>query len=500
MMRQVFRRLAFATLAGIMTVSCGGGGGGGSGEVASGGIGGTGISTGTISGFGSIFVNGVELDISSAAITVDDTPALESNLKLGMVVIATVNLNGDGMTGTAISVAADDDLEGPIDDAPLPDVNGLTKTFTSLGTTVIVDKNDTVFDDTFAGFDFDTIAQGDVVEVRGFFNENDALRAEYIEKKGISAPGVPLEVEVKGTISQLSSPNAPGTFAVRGLTVSFDANTDLSDLPGGLANDLFVEVKGTLPLQSDGSLLADEIELEGIDDDVENVSVHGIVTNFNGLGDFVVNSGVGPVRVDASGATFVPVGLSVADGAEVEVEGSIVGGVLQALEVEARGGEINVEAPVFAVNNIDAKNGDVTLEVVVPGQAIVVTVNDQTRMQDDRDGIPGFSLADISVGDFLRVKGFEIGGGNVVATDLDRDGPDDIILQGRAEDATGSNNTGTVTILGVTFSTVDGLTQFDDKAGSSLPGDFFAQVSVGDLLRIRDDMPGDGVADWIKFE
>ena len=28
MMRQVFRRLAFATLAGIMTVSCGGGGGG----------------------------------------------------------------------------------------------------------------------------------------------------------------------------------------------------------------------------------------------------------------------------------------------------------------------------------------------------------------------------------------------------------------------------------------------------------------------------------------
>ncbi len=500
MMRQVFRRLAFATLAGIMTVSCGGGGGGGSGEVASGGIGGTGISTGTISGFGSIFVNGVELDISSAAITVDDTPALEGNLKLGMVVIATVNLNSDGMTGTAISVAADDDLEGPIDDAPLPDVNGLSKIFTSLGTTVIVDKNDTVFDDTFAGFDFDTIAQGDVVEVRGFFDENDALRAEYIEKKGVSAPGVPLEVEVKGTISQLSSPNAPGTFAVRGLTVSFDANTDLSDLPGGLANDLFVEVKGTLPLQPDGSLLADEIELEGIDDDVENVSVHGIVTNFNGLGDFVVNSGVGPVRIDASGATLVPTGLFVADGAEVEVEGSIVGGVLQALEVEARGGEIKIEAPVFAVNNIDGKNGDVTLEVVAPGQAIVVTVNDQTRMEDDRDDIPGFSLADISVGDFLRVKGFEIGGGNVVATDLDRDGPDDIILQGRVEDATGSNNTGTVTILGATFSTVDGLTQIDDKAGSSLPGDFFAQVSVGDLLRVRDDMPGDGVADGIKFE
>ena len=84
MMRQVFRRLAFATLAGIMTVSCGGGGG--SGEVASGGIGGTGISSGAVTGFGSIFVNGVEFDTSGASITMGGISVSESDLKLGMVV------------------------------------------------------------------------------------------------------------------------------------------------------------------------------------------------------------------------------------------------------------------------------------------------------------------------------------------------------------------------------------------------------------------------------
>ena len=81
--KSVLVALGLVTLA-----SCGGGGGG----VASGGTGGTGItgvSQGPISGFGSVYVNGVRIHTGGAAITVDDNPGqTQAALGLGMVVTA----------------------------------------------------------------------------------------------------------------------------------------------------------------------------------------------------------------------------------------------------------------------------------------------------------------------------------------------------------------------------------------------------------------------------
>lgn len=78
------------------------------------GIGGSGyISSGTITGFGSIFVNGVEFETSSSTFDVDDDNSLsESDLAIGMRVVVTGSVNADGITGTATSVTYDDDLEG----------------------------------------------------------------------------------------------------------------------------------------------------------------------------------------------------------------------------------------------------------------------------------------------------------------------------------------------------------------------------------------------------
>ena len=70
-------------------------------STAGGGVGGTGISVGTITGFGSVFVNGVEFDTSGASITVDGTPASESDLGIGMVVAVEGAFNENGLTGKA---------------------------------------------------------------------------------------------------------------------------------------------------------------------------------------------------------------------------------------------------------------------------------------------------------------------------------------------------------------------------------------------------------------
>ena len=60
--------------------------------------------TGPVTGFGSIFVNGVEYTTTSAQIHIDDQPGSESQLAVGEIVTVTGTLNADDMTGTATQV------------------------------------------------------------------------------------------------------------------------------------------------------------------------------------------------------------------------------------------------------------------------------------------------------------------------------------------------------------------------------------------------------------
>jgi hypothetical protein len=87
--------------------ACGGSGG-------SNGLAGRNVSRGIITGFGSVFVNGVEFDSSSAAVTIDDNPSSESDLRIGME----VTVKSDGTAASSITAA--DDLEGPISSVDAP--------------------------------------------------------------------------------------------------------------------------------------------------------------------------------------------------------------------------------------------------------------------------------------------------------------------------------------------------------------------------------------------
>jgi ABC-type phosphate transport system substrate-binding protein len=135
-------------------VSCGGE------QLAGGGIGGTGITTGTVTGFGSVFVNGVEFDTAGASMDIDDVPSTSdgtddaSVLGIGMVVTVTGTVNADGVTGTATAISYDEIFEGPITAEPDEDVDMQTKTFEVFGITVVADSNTTVF----VGTDYSSLA------------------------------------------------------------------------------------------------------------------------------------------------------------------------------------------------------------------------------------------------------------------------------------------------------------------------------------------------------
>ena len=315
----------------LITVIClffAGCGGGGSSSLAGGGIGGSGITaSGAITGFGSIFVNGIEFETAGASRDVDGVTSVSDGtddaavLGIGMVVIVTGTLNDDGVTGTAESVQYDNAVQGPVQ-GPIIEVDPLTRSFTVMGINVTV-HNNTIF----SNVTFDILQANDLVDVSGFFDADGVLQATRIERKD----GSEVEVEVKGTVTEWDG--ATFNLAVDyGATIYSVDVTAAAALPvGGLADNQYVEVKGTL---TGTAIDAKSVELksEGFND-TENASIEGIVTDYISNGDFRVAG----QQVDASVAEFIPAGLVgyLADGVEVEVDGAIQGGVLMASRVEA---------------------------------------------------------------------------------------------------------------------------------------------------------------------
>ena len=487
--------VAAALALSALMVACGGGGGGGD-SLAGGGIGGTGITRGSVTGFGSVFVNGIEFETDGASRTVDDEDDISNGrdddkvLGIGMVVTITGTVNADGVTGTAESIEYDNDVEGPVAAAPVEDIDGVTKSFDIFNTTVVVDRNSTVFEKT----GYDGLAKNDLLEVSGYFDADGRLlatRVEYVDELDLGNS----EVEIRGVVSGFDGVD---TFTLGGVSVTFDGTTEFEDLPGDtVKNGQYVEVEGVLETATSIAASRIELEEEGFGDDVDEISLEGIVTDFNGISDFRVAG----QRVNASKASFEPGSLktSIADGDQVEVEGSIMNGILKAEEVEQRGGDVRVSAIVVSKNGTA---GTVTLRVVSGQPSLTVTTNTQTQIEDKRDEQEPFGIGNIKAGDYLNVEGYVDGNGNIIAAQIEREEAGEIELRGPADvpPTFGGNLAGTVSIFGIEIDTGDN-TEFEDASEAYIDGDtFFDAVTNGDLIAFEDEQPVDGIADEVEFE
>ena len=472
----------------LTAVGCGGGGGG---SLAGGGIGGTGITAfGTITGFGSVFVNGVEFETSGTSFDVDDDDtAVEGDLGIGMVVTVTGILNDDGVTGSADSIVYDDEIEGPVSNLS-EDLAAQTKSFNVFDINVVASLSSTAFaNTTYAG-----VANGDVVEISGFVDEAGTLVATRLEEKGLLVLGT-TEVEIKGTVEGCTG-DCTGAFNIGTTDIVYDGTTDLTEMPGGVvSNGQFVEVKGILTGASSIDAIRIELEDEGFDDTTgdDKVSIEGLVSGFSSIASF----NVAGQPVDATGAVFTPASLedTLADGVEVEVEGPITDGVLRALKVEARGGEIRIDARVES-KNVTA--GSITL-ALNPG-SLTVMVDNQTALRDDTGTVELLTLTDIGAGDFLEIEAYEDdASGDLIATEIRRDDLDDDILQGPVDSCEGSQ----VTILGLDYTLADGTTIYRDQNEAPLLNaiDFCtAQAAGGFFVKVKDELVADGIADEAELE
>lgn len=322
------RNLLLGLITGIALAGCGGGGGG---QVAEGGIGGTGISTGSVTGFGSIIVNGVHFDTTGAVVMKDDDNAvtnvndadINQLISIGMTVTVKGEINDDG-TGLAETITYEDILEGPVSS---PAANSMTV----LGQTVNVVDGVTQYacDDDYVGIcplaSFANLADNQVVEVSGFIDENGDITAGYIElQENTYIIGVD-EFEIKGTAAVSNS----STFSIGGLTI---IAADTTGLDGK-----FVEAKGTF--DGTDTLTASEVEIEDESFDIEDADkaeLEGIASTgcTTTSCDFTL-AGV-TVSVD-SNTQYSGNGTSASDidaGDKLEAEGSLQGGILYATEIE----------------------------------------------------------------------------------------------------------------------------------------------------------------------
>src|ERR1700754_597553 len=71
------------------------------------------ISSGTVTGFGSVFVNGVRFETSSAAFTINGKPGTQADLRVGHVIKVHGRRDGNGNC-TADRVDFDDLVKGPV--------------------------------------------------------------------------------------------------------------------------------------------------------------------------------------------------------------------------------------------------------------------------------------------------------------------------------------------------------------------------------------------------
>ncbi len=457
-----------------LLLACAGGGG----DVAdTGGMSGTGVSQGSVSSFGSIFVNGIEWEIGSASIDLDGTPATESALRLGMVVRVEGDFEVTGTTGTARSVVFDDAIEGPLENDPV-DVTpgGLERTFVVLGTSIIVHEQTTVY---AGGATFLDLARDDVVEVSGFVDNNGAIRATRVTGKG-RFPGNS-EVELRGSILNLvKNADGSGSFDLGSILVRYASTTTFFDVTRGeLSDDQTVEVRGTVRLVGD-EVDADEIELESSglgSGSAEQAEIEGFVSNRVSNSSFVVSG----TPIDASGAIFDPPGLVVMNGAFVEVEGSLQDGTLVAerVELESENDDVKLDARVGGID----RPGRILLIL-----GISVSVDAETVLKDDRDDDENFEFDEIQIGDWLEIRGIRTGPAIIRALRVERDEDrSDVELEGPVTSI--DANAPSISVVDTAIPLDSGTLFIDENGQIRSEEEFFrnpGDVGLGDIVKAVD--------------
>ena len=335
-----------------------------------------GSSEGSLTRFGSVYVNGVRFDTDNAVFIIDGRLGNESELDVGQVVSVFGLVNSDGENGTALIVSYDDAVTGPVSK-----IDVLANRLTVLGQTVIF-NNDTSFSLASHADSISNLRADDEITVSGFRDADGNIVATYV---GDANAGNGLELT--GIITGVDLVSM--TFAVKDLQVDYSAANLYGLRFGAPTIGEEVEIVGAR-VNASGQMLADHVWAVPPDIYPGNGAsgeVEGYITRRLTWTDFEVDG----TRVRVTWHTqfvndwFFGVRLN----RKVEVEGKFnAGGVLVAERVDfERGAELSTRG------RVDAVFDDF---VIVNGTAIRVT--DETTYDDNSEAAERrFNIGDLSI-------------------------------------------------------------------------------------------------------
>ncbi len=386
--RRTCWRGALAASMATLLIACGG--------VGVGGTGGDAIVQGAISGFGSVIVNGIRFDDSSARIETEDGAALDrSALGLGMVAevdSGPITGSAPNRSATARRIRIASELAGLVET-----VDAARGSFVALGQTVRATA-ETVYGAGMAG-GLGALGAGQPVEVYGNL---DVAAGGIVASRIDRLPAVPARLRVRGVVSALD-PTAR-TFRLGAAVFVYAAGAAPAALADGSLVRLEVDAapdgagRWVVSRFSDGSRRLQ---------DVEDAEIEGAITSFTSSREFSVNGQ--PVIADAS--TRFPDGeAGIRLGAVVEVEGRVVAGVLRASEVEI---EDEDENGGFELRGAVSELNAAAKTFVVQGQAV-----DYGQAPTFEDG----TEADLRNGAAVRVRARAgVPGGPLIALEIEFD-------------------------------------------------------------------------------
>ena len=307
-------RWAICALLSLALASCGGGGTFASGGV---GTGGTGISSGTVTGFGSVVVDGTAYssatpqyfngnDQEDAALAPSTAVQLGDQLR--------VQLDAQGNPSTVI---IEPDLIGAVaglNNRPAASANG----FTVNGVGVRVNNNPAAGPVTYysglAGYG--DLSSGMQVEVHGAYGI-DAGGGTYIQATLIEQlPSSNPVTRITGVVSNLDS--TADTFQIGNTSVQFSASTALVPSGASLANGQLVNVWSNVPANANGAIVAGAIRIRTLQGLSGSAQIGGLVSMLAG-NHFQVSG----VPIDASAPGLASALLALADGEYVVVQGQV---------------------------------------------------------------------------------------------------------------------------------------------------------------------------------
>lgn len=505
------KRLLARALAVAATLGLAGCGGGGSGAIETGnppptppaGPISVGV-VGTITGFGSVYVNGIRYAVTPETVVAvegeADTLGDDSRLRLGMKV--RIDAEDDDGERSAERIEYDDDLRGPVEAVEPDAADPATGAFRVIGVTITVDA-DTVFDDDVGnndgipGIDIRDLAPGMIVEVSGFPTDDGFLATrvdreldDFGDDPEVGQPDVDDdEIEIKGYVDAVAASGS--SITVRGVDFLVDGRTLFEDglLPNENLVGVFVEVEADIV---GNDYVAVEVEREDdfdsdFDDDDRNdeFEIEGVLQ--------AVDSSAEPNTVTINGLT-VPVNdassLEGLVGTRVEIKGSF----------NAEGVLVLTRAEIEAEDNLRTEDlvasVDPAAVTFTTRLGLVVSPDGGSRVEDDADDddddrlTPADFIGRLQIGDRIEARGRIASDDSVFWSRVERDEKaadnDDLEceLRGPIESIEGDAASFSFVIRGVTVLT-DSVDDEDFEGDDDQPlgrAGFFERIAIGTVV------------------